>query len=97
MQDEYPSFSDFAIDESLIGDKIQIEKVLNKKILITKYRINKSKFKESNYMTIQFRLDDKLHIIFTGSEVIIKQLEKYKDKLPFNTTIVKIGKYFSLS
>lgn len=94
---EYLNFGDFAIDESLVGDKIQIEKVLNKKILIIKYRINKSKFKESNYTTVQFRLDDKTYVIFTGSEVITKQLEKYKDKLPFNTTIVKIGKYFSLS
>lgn len=94
---EYLNFGDFAIDESLIGDKIQIEKVLNKKILITKYRISKSKFKESNYTTVQFRLDDKLYVIFTGSEVITKQLEKYKDKLPFNVTIIKVGKYYTLS
>lgn len=94
---EHPNFNDFAIDECLIGDKIQIEKILNKKILITKYRINKSKFKESNYTTVQFKLEDKLFIIFTGSEVLIRQLEKYKDKLPFNASIVKIGKYFTLS
>lgn len=90
MSDEYPNFSDFAIDETLIGEKIQIERILNKRVLITRYRINKSKFKESNYVTIQFTLDDKTHVVFTGSEVLMKQLEKYKDKMPYNTTIVKI-------
>lgn len=94
---EYPSFSDFATDESLIGEKIQIEKILNKKVLITKYRTSKSKFKESNYTTIQFKYEDKLYVIFTGSDVLIRQLEKYKDKLPFNATIIKIGKYYTLS
>lgn len=98
MSEEFSSFNDFAKEECQFeGDKKKIEDIINKKILIINYRINKSKFKDSNYTTVQYKIDEKMCITFTGSEVITKQLDKYKDRIPFYTKIIKKGKYYSLS
>jgi hypothetical protein len=37
------------------------------------------------------------YIIFTGSIVLIDQLEKYKENLPFYTTVKKIDKYYTFT
>lgn len=36
-------------------------------------------------------------IFFTGSAVVMEQLEKYEEELPFQTTLKKIDKYLTLS
>lgn len=98
MPNDYQSFNEFAREDcQMVGEKKKLDCVLNKKILITNFRLNKSHYKDSNYLTIQYKLDGNTYITFTGSEVLAKQLEKYKDKLPFYATVVKIGKYYSLS
>lgn len=45
------------------------------------------------------RIDDILNkeIIFTGSDVLIEQLEKYRHEIPFKTVIKKINRYYTLS
>jgi len=75
----------------------KLDEILGKELLIIAFRTKKSKFKESNYTTIQFKLGDRLHIVFTGSEVLMNQLEKYKDKIPFYTKIIKPGKYYTFT
>lgn len=91
-------FSDFAKEEKkLEGDKAKLDEILGKELLVTAFRTKKSKFKESNYTTIQFKLGDKLCIVFTGSEVLMSQLERYKDKIPFYAKIIKPGKYYTLA
>jgi ribosomal protein L31 len=73
--------------------------VLNKEILITAFRAGqKSQFKEDGlYTTIQFEIDDEKHVIFTGSQVLTEQLERYQEHLPFLATIKKINRYFTLT
>jgi len=56
-----------------------------------------SKLKEGDYLTLQISKDNKKHVIFTGSHVLIDQIKKYKDEIPFLTTIRKINKYYSLT
>jgi len=63
-------------------------------------RVKKSKFEDSKskqYMTLQFELDGDRRIIFTGSAIIIEQMEKYKKEIPFIATVRKIDKYYTLS
>lgn len=48
-------------------------------------------------MTLQFKLNDRKHIIFTGSDVLIGQVEKYESEIPFLATIVKINRYYTLT
>lgn len=95
----YPKFSDFAEENKLFeGDKKRIDEILNQEILILNFKIKDSKQRQgTSYATIQFRQDDKNYIIFTGSEVIIDQLSKYKDNMPFYAVIKKIDKYYTFA
>ena len=91
-------FSDFSEEVvALDGKKKGINDILNKEILITDYRVCESKYKEDTYITLQFEIEEDKHIIFSGSKVLQKQLEKYGDNIPFIATIVKRNKYFTLS
>lgn len=96
---DYPHFSDFA-DESkpLEGLKKKIDDILNQEILISDYRIKDSKQRHnSKYVTIQFKLNDTIFILFSGSVILIEQLEKYENNIPFYTQIKKIDKYYTLT
>ncbi len=96
---EYPHFSDFA-DESKAfdGDKKKLDDTLNQEILLIDFKVKDSKQRiGSKYLTIQFKISDKVFITFTGSNVLINQLEKYKDNLPFYTIIKRIDKYYTLT
>lgn len=97
--DEYPRFGDFAEDlKPFEGDKKKINDIFNQEILITNFKIRDSKKRQdSSYATIQFRQGDSNYILFTGSEVLIDQLEKYKENLPFYTIIKKIDRYFTFT
>ena len=94
-------FSDFAPDAVPIdGDKVKIDEVLNKEIVVTGYRIDESKYSRSNApqcLKLQFELAKEKFILFTGSTILLDQIEKYKSEIPFATTIKKIDKYYSFS
>ena len=96
---EYPKFSDFAEETKVFdGDKKKIENVLNQEILIIDFKVKSSKHKQGSlYATIQFKIEGTNHIVFTGSGVLIDQLEKYKDSMPFYTTIKKIDRYYTFT
>lgn len=99
MPSEYPHFRDFASDENipLEGEKKKINDILNKEILITDFQIKKSKIKDGNYATIQFKNGGVDYVVFTASGPLMKALEKYKDEMPFRTTIIQEYKYFRMS
>ena len=91
-------FGDFAEEESFEGEKLRLDEVLNKEILVTGYKIKDSHQKKGKqYLTIHFELDGKQHITFTGSIVLMNQLKKYESHLPFLATIKKISQYYTLS
>ena len=95
---DYPKFSDFAKGEAkLDGEKIKLKDVLNQEILILNYAIHRSKFKDENYLTIQFELSSVRHVVFTGSGVLMDQIEKYVEKIPFYTVIRDFGKYYAFT
>jgi hypothetical protein len=74
-----------------------VDDVLNQEITILDFKVGESKFKTPQYATIQFKLEEKSYIMFSGSNVLISQLEKYRDQIPFLTKIKKINKYYTLS
>ncbi len=94
-------FSDFAEEaRPLDGEKIKIEKVLDREIAIIGYKIGDSKYKESNSprcLTLQFEFNKERRVLFSGSGVLIEQIEKYGDEIPFLTTIQKIDKYYTFT
>ena len=94
---EYPRFSDFAEESKVFdGDKKRIDDILNQEIFVTDFKIRDSKKRQNTlYVTIQFKIDNINYIVFTGSGVLlIDQLKKYKDNLPFYAMIKKIDRYY---
>lgn len=93
-------FSEFAEESGpLDGNKIRIDDILNKELIITEYKIKESKYPKSGpkCLTLQVVLDDKKYVLFTGSVVLLEQMEKYQDHLPFIATIQKIDRYYTLT
>lgn len=105
------SFKDFrTANNTMEGDKIDIEDVLNKSIIVTAYKVAPSKHYRSKgsdtYTRIQFYFEKDTsqtkRVIFTGSSVLQEQLRGIEEEeggiLPeFKTTIVKISGYYSFS
>ena len=87
----------------LEGKTVRIDDVLNVEVLIITFRLKESKYQNTSapdFLTIQFEYPDRpgeKHVIFTGSNVLVDQLQKYKEQLPFLTTIKKVDRYFTLS
>ena len=96
-------FSDFSSEGDVFdGEKVKLATLLDKEICILQYKIRRSKYqdKHENYTIVQFTDTDENgehKIFFTGSGVVMEQLEKYEDELPFQTTLKKIDKYLTLS
>lgn len=84
------------------GAKVKLDSILNVEISITGYRIQMSKYngknKSGKCLTVQFETDDgECKVFFTGSDVLIGQMEKYGHEVPFVTTVKKIDRYYTLS
>lgn len=91
-------FSEFAMDKvPFEGNKISINDLCGREISVHNYHIKNSKFKEGLYAEVQVMVDGEWRVFFTGSKVIRDQLERYRDKLPFVTTIKLVGKYYTFS
>ena len=86
-------FSDFSSEGDVFdGEKVKLATLLDKEICILQYKIRMSKYqdKHENYAIVQFTDTDENgehKIFFTGSGVVMEQLEKYVDELPFQTTL----------
>jgi hypothetical protein len=94
-------FSDFAKEGGpLEGDKVKIEAILNQEIFVTGYKIKKSRYAKNGVdqcLTVQFETDGNKKIFFTGSNILIEQIEKYENEIPFMTIIKKIDRYYTFS
>ena len=94
-------FSDFAKDTNVLdGDKMRIDDSLNIELKITGHRIQQSKYeknKSGKCLTLQVDLKGVKRVIFTGSDVLISQIEKYSEQIPFVAVIKKIDRYYTLS
>lgn len=106
-----PNFGDLVESRPLDGDKLKIDGILDKPIIVTGFRIGKSKFnhKGTEYCTtLQFYFENDenqtKYIIFSGSSVIAEQVEEISAKLEesgkakvFRAIVKKVGNYYSLT
>jgi len=91
-------FSDFAEEEAFDGDKLKLDDILNKEILVLGFRIKDSHQKKgTQYLILHFGLDDRQYVTFTGSTVLMDQLKKYESHIPFYAIIKKINRHYTFS
>lgn len=95
-------FNEFGIKttfKNLVGDKIKMERILNREIIVDAFKIEESKFENKNkclYMQIQ--LDNAKRVVFTGSQSLIDAISQVKhEDFPFQTTIIKTNGYYEFS
>ncbi|HMR84805.1 MAG TPA: hypothetical protein PKE30_16785 [Niabella sp.] len=86
------SFKDFGIttdNTGFVGDKIKIERVLNKKIIVEDYKVEDSKYGPGKCLYLQIVLDGSKRVVFKGSKNLIAMIEQVpKNKFPFETIII---------
>lgn len=94
-------FADFAQESApLDGDKIKIEQVLGKEVRVIGYSIRKSRYEKNRSgkcLLLQIDIEGERRLLITGSDVLIEQMEKYGEQIPFLATIKKIDRFYTLS
>lgn len=91
------NFSEFGIkveQKSFSGDKIKIDRVLNREITVEDYKIEASKFTDKGNgkcLYLQIRIGVIQHVLFTGSVTLMEMIAKVPAPagFPFQTTIIK--------
>lgn len=98
------SFKDLGIKvetQGFLGEKIEIYHVLNKEIIINKYKIEPSKYLDKGNgkrLTLQITHEEKDRVIFTGSIILMDLITKVKkEDFPFKTTIIKENKSYQFT
>ena len=92
-------FSQFNIkapERGFIGDKVKVDKILNREIVVHSYKIEESKVKafqergSGKCLHLQISFNNEMHIMFTSSSGLIETIRQIPDdKFPFLTTIIK--------
>lgn len=96
-------FKDFGIKpalQSLVGDKIKIDRIINREITVYDFRIEDSKYGNGNSkcLYLQIGIAETKHVVFTGSTVLIQLIEQVpKTEFPFTTIIVKDNDRFEFT
>ena len=75
--------------KGFIGDKIKIQKILNREIVVHHYVIDDSKHFKGKCLKLQISINDNKHVLFTGSNGLIEgNTQVPDDAFPFETTII---------
>lgn len=91
-------FGDFAKEEGLSGEKIPINDLFGKVIVVNAYRKLESRAVQGKTcVQIQLILDGKHYVTFTNSSVIERQLDDYKHMLPFDCKIERRNNYYTFA
>lgn len=81
------------IQMAFTGDKIKINKILNKEIVVHDWRLEDSKFQKKGNekcLYLQIEVEGSKRIVFTGSVQLARTIEQIpREKFPFTTTIIE--------
>lgn len=97
-------FKDFKIQPvtiGLTGDKIKIERLLNREITVIDFRIVPSKYPEKGNgmrLDLQIEVDGVQRVMWHGSQVLQDMIMRVpKSEFPFKTTIVRQNERYEFS
>ena len=96
------NFKDFNIQpkvNNFVGDKIQVQKLFNLQIKVLGFKVEPSKQnKGTELLTLQIEKAGEKRIVFTGSKVMIDQIQRVpENRFPFTTTIKGDNDYFEFT
>src|SRR5690606_33129037 len=78
------------LPQAFVGTKVRVSKILNRKIIVHRYKIEISKQFGGQCLYLQIEVDSVMHVIFTGSAVMIDSIVQVPEGgLPFSTTIIE--------
>lgn len=88
------SFKDMGItlsSTSFIGDKIKMDAILNREILVHDYRIEDSTLKPgTKCLWMQIEVDGRKRVLFSGGKGLMQMIQQVdRADFPFKTTIIK--------
>lgn len=93
-------FKDLAIKPNVnvfTGEKIKIERILNKEIIVSAFEVSPSKY-DGDYLSMQIEVGSEKRVVFTGSKILIDLIKRVpKDSFPFSATIVKENEYYEFT
>jgi hypothetical protein len=88
-------------EDGFTGDKIKIDKILNREISLIKYKIDDSKYpknKSGKCLTLQIEFCGSRYVVFTGSDYLINQINQVNnDDFPLLATIIKTNDHFEFT
>ncbi len=97
-------FKDFQIkpaEQSFVGDKIKMSKILNREIAVHDYRVVDSNYSDKGpgkCLHLQISHDKEKRVVFTGSKSLIEAIQQIpKAELPFTTTITEENERFQFT
>ncbi len=96
-------FKDFGIkpaSKSFVGDKIKIDRLLNREIIVHDFKIGDSQFDKGckKCLHLQIAIGETKHVVFTGSAVLMELIDRIpKTEFPFVTTIKKENDRFEFT
>jgi len=75
----------------LLGDKIKMDRILNREIVVTDFKIEDSKIVAGEKcLHMQIKIGEIMHVVFTGAKQLIIDIQQIAlADFPFTTTIVK--------
>ena len=87
--------------QSFTGDKIKIERLLNREITVIDFRIVPSKYPEKGNgmrLDLQIEVDGVQRVMWHGSQVLQDMIMRVpKSEFPFKTTIVRQNERYEFS
>lgn len=88
------NFKDLGIKnntQAFVGDKIKIDRILNREISVHGFKIEDSKVKSgTKCLYMQISIGDAKHVVFTGSVVLMDMIQQVSSAdFPFKTTITR--------
>lgn len=99
------TFKEFGIkpiSKSFIGDKIKIDRIVNREIVVLDYKVEESKYSKGNgnnkCLYLQIELNGTHHVVFIGSAVLMEMIQQVPaEDFPFKTTIIRENHRFEFT
>lgn len=101
---EFKNFNIKPSAKKLVGDRIDIDKIIGSEIIVEDFKLEDSKIQSyksrgsTKCLHLQFQFNGERRIIFTSASMLIEAMNQIpEDGLPFKTTILEKMKRFEFS